>query len=350
MPDDLLVDQLLQRPHGVLRTDLDLLDDGDMARLHRVALTAGDRPTRLRALELVLGCDALAGANLAREILALRPDELVRASTLASIARFGTPGAERTLLEALQTDDDRLVRLKAAAGLARVGSAESLGPLAEVAASDDQWLARQAGFALVVVAFRAGTADYDPRPVDRAGLLPGPAIGDAGVVPIEVGHASVSNVLDGLAGDTFGLTLDPGRAVPNMFCAGREYALLLDESVFADSPASLATRRSVPAMMAERAPTGGSWAVRWVAVSWPADQDKVNIQLHETSGQVAYVGTGIPTADGNLRIELAAARRPGGAPVVLTLLVSSDGVVIEQAASAAKTEPALIPEPLEFGA
>jgi HEAT repeats len=341
MPDRL--DLLFQTSHRLTQDAVGSLTAADLDQLRSIA--SGSQPSlyRARAIDALVLAAAPDAPQLLGEILG-NPDEdpAVRAAAATQLARTARPEAEDLLLRGLATATNLIVRVKILGALARVGSPFSLSELDPLTRDPEPAVSRVAAFSRSVIAYRAGLSGHQvPVPDDFLEVDPKAS------APLVVGRAGVEETratLADLGNDTFGLDLS-GRVGLRIDCGLTRLFLLLSEEFSRRGLAGLLRQPMLPGLIAQRAPSDGSYSVRMVLLAGPEEDKGFHVAVHRTDGGQLLFGSGAVDEEGGT-FELRSVQGQGRLAALLRGRVQGSEIIFTEAASSQQVGGQLTPQPL----
>ena len=336
---------MFQTSHRLDEEAVKSLTAADLDRLRSIASGGEPSPYRARAMDALVMAATPDVPQVLDEILG-NPgeDPAVRAAAASQLARTGRPEAEDFLLRRLPTATDLVVRVKIAGALARVGSPFSLSELDRLARDPEPAVSRLAAFSRSVVAYRAGLPGYAvpvPAPED---FLKVDAERSA---PLVVGRAGVEETratLASLRNDTFGLDLS-SRVGLRIECGLTRLFMTLSENFARRGVAGLLKQPMLPGLIAQRAPSDGSYSVWMVLLAGPRDNGGFHIAVHRTDGTQMMFGSGAADNEGGT-FELRSVRGRGSLAAILRGRVQGSQIVFTEAASSQRVSGQATPQPL----
>jgi len=248
------------------------------------------------------------------------------------------------LLKRLAVTRDLIVRIKVVGALARVGSRFSLSELDRLARDPEPAVSRLAAFGGSVVAYRLGLPGHEvpvPAPdnflkVERDRLAP--------VLVGRTGPEETRITLAGLRHDSFGLNLTTQVGF-RIDCGVTRLFLTLSEEFVRRGVAGVLKQPMLLGLVAQRAPSDGTYSVRMVLLAGPQDKGKFHISVHRTDGTQMMFGSG--TADDlQGRFELQSLRGRGNMAAILRGVVHGSEIVITEAGSSQLMSGQSAPKPL----
>jgi hypothetical protein len=341
MPDRL--ELLFQTSHRLNQEAVGSLTAADLDRLQSIVSGREPSPYRARAMDALVLAAAPVAPQLLGEILGNSDeDSAVRAAAATQLARTARPEAEDLLLRVLPAVTDLVVRVKIVGALARVGSPFSLSELDRLARDPEPAVSRLAAFSRSVIAYRAGLSGHQvPVPDDFLEV-------DAKTsAPLAVGPAGVEEVratLADLRNDTFGLNLS-SRVGLRIDCGLTRLFLTLSEEFTRRGLAGLLRQPMLPGLIAQRAPSDGSYSVRMVLLAGPQDDGGFHIAVHRTDGSQLLFGSGAADDEGGT-FELRSVQGRGSLAAALRGRVHGSEIIFTEAASSQQVVGQLAPQPL----
>lgn len=326
------IDRLLETSHRIDTGRARGLDARELRDLRAVASGEREHPSRVRAMAML----AIADADQARDVLlpvvrGRREAPVARAAAASVLGRVGGDEVERTMTDAVATEEDSTVRLELVTALGKIGghrAAERLRQLAENDAREE--VRKQAAFAHMLVAHRDGGERVEP-PAPEAGrpLPPRDATNDFGWN--RAGDDEVRHVVDTLHGDDYGVDVARARGFA-VECPPARFVVLLDGALSDGNVLDVAARRpAIAGLVTERSPVGETYSVRWTILTGPepAEDDAAYVAVYRTDGVLAFRGGLSRDADA-ARFSLAANDVPGNLAVDVQGRVGGGDVALER--------------------
>jgi HEAT repeat protein len=343
MPERL--DLLFQTSHRLSEEAIRSLTATDLDQLRSIASGGEPSPYRARAMDLLVMAATPDLPQLLAEILGnADEDPAVRAAAATQLARTGRPQVEDLLLRSLPTATDLVVRVKIVAALARVGSPFSLVELDRLTGDPEPTVSRLAAFSRSVIAYRAGLSGHElPVPAPQDFL----EVDVESSAPLVVGPAGVQETratLADLRNDTFGLDLS-SEAGLRIECGLSRLFLTLSEEFVRRGLAGLLRQPMLPGLIAQRAPSDGSYSVRMLLLAGPQEDGGFHIAVHRTDGSQMLFGSGAEDEEG-ATFELRSVRGKGSLPALLRGRVQGFKIVFTEAAAAQRVGGQSTPQPL----
>jgi HEAT repeats len=343
MPDRLGL--IFQTSHRLNEESLKSLTAVDLDRLRSIASGAEPSPYRTRAMEALVMAATPDVPQVLAEILGNRGENpAIRAAAASQLARTGRPEAEDLLLRWLPTATDLVVRVKILGALARVGSRFSLSELDRLARDPEPAVSRLANFSRSVVAYRAGLPGHEVRVPSQGDFL---KVDPARSAPFAVGRAGVEEIratLVSLGTDTFGLNLST-RVGLRIDCDLTRLFMTISEDFARRGVAGLLKQPMLPGLIAQRAPSDGSYSVRMILLAGPQENGRFHVAMHRTDGTQMMFGSGRADDEG-ATFELRSVRGRGNVAAILRGRLHGSEIVLTEAASAQRVTEQSAPKPL----
>jgi hypothetical protein len=313
--------EIFWKKHRIDRQAIASLTDADIDRIEAIAQGRIDSPHRVRALDVVVAARGVAAVDTLIETADEESlDPALRAAAVIQLGRVGGPEAERALIELAGQAQEPSIRLRTAQALAKTANPDALSAFDALVEDESPLIRRRARFARSVLAYRHGIAGFELAAPAEADLLP-PPNGD--VVDVRMKPASRRAAVAALADverDSYGvlLTQDAAYAIE---CASTKMLLALDRSI-EDAIAAAHDHPRLLGVVAEHAPEAGSYSVRWLVFSTPAERAPW-LSLHRQSGEQVLYGP-MDVEHGSARFELSAVATVGN-PAVSVAGVFTNG-------------------------
>jgi HEAT repeats len=343
MPDRL--DLLFQSSHRLNEEAVRSLTPADLDQLRSIASGSQPSPYRARAMDALVMAATPDVSQVLGDILGNSDeDPAVRAAAATQLTRTGRPEVEDLLLRGLPTATDLVVRVKIAGALARVGSPFALSELDRLADDPEPAVSRLAAFSRSVIAYRAGLSGHEvpvPAPDD---FLEVDAETSEPLVVGPAGAAETRATLADLGNDTFGLDLSR-RVGLRIECGLTRLFMTFSEEFARRGVAGLLRQPMLPGLIAQRAPSDGSYSVRMVLLAGPQDDGGFHIAVHRTDGSQMLFGSGATDAEGG-SFELRSVKGRGSLAAVLRGRIQSSEIVFTEAASSQLVGGQVTPQPL----
>jgi hypothetical protein len=278
------------------------LTDEEIERIEAIAQGRVDSPNRVRAL------DVLAAARGAEAVGALTDtardeslDSTLRSAAVIHLGRIGGPQAEKVLIGLARETRDPSVRMRVAQALAKTGSPDALTAFDALVEDEEPRVRRRAAFARSVLAYRHGIAGFE---------LPAPAYGDLIAFPHSHGLPvrserapleEAARALHDLRRDSYGLQLarDDAYAID---CGPTRMLLALEAHTLQTASSAFGDRPRLLGLVAERSPEDGSYSVKWLVFSTPAEGG-ARLAVHRQTGEQVLYGS-VDGGSGSGRFEL----------------------------------------------
>jgi hypothetical protein len=341
MPDRLAA--MFQTSHRLDEGAIKSLTAADLDQLRSIASGGEPSPYRVRAMDVLVMAATPDVPQVLDEILANpAEDRSLRAAAATQLARTGRPEAEDLLLRRLTTATDLIVRIKIVGALARVGSRFSLPELDRLARDPEPAVSRLAAFGRSVVAYRAGLPGHEvPAPDD---FLKVEAERSAPVLVGRAGLEETRATVASLRNDTFGVNLST-RVGLRIDCGLTRLFLTLSEEFVRRGVAGLLKQPMLPGLVAQRAPSDGTYSVRMVLMAGPQEKRKFHISVHRTDGTQIMFGSGAAD-DQEGTFELRSVRGRGSLAAILRGRIHGSEIVFTEAASSQQMSGQSAPKPL----
>lgn len=339
------LDLIFQSSHRLTEEAMASLTAADVERLRSIA--SGDEPSLYRAHAM----DALARVAIPDVVPVLAEivgntdeDAAIRATAAMQLARTGSPEAEDVLLRNLSTATDLVVVLRLLSALARIGTVFSLSELDQVVRDRQPAVSQLAAFSRSVIAYRAGLTGYE---------VPAPAAEDLleldreHAAQIMVGRASAHEIratLADLRHDDFGVALSNSVGL-RIECGLTRLFMTVSDDFVRRGLDGILRRPMVPALVAQRAPSDGSYSIRMILLAGPDGDGKFHVALHRTDGYPVMFGGGVADDEG-ARFELRSVRGRGSFAAVVRGRLHGSEIVFTEAASSRRLTGQSAPEPL----
>jgi HEAT repeats len=341
------LEELFAATHRLNKAVVGQLTSTDLDDLRSIASGRRVSAHRIRALEaLVLAAPSDAAQVLADVLADPQNDPGLRAAAASQLARTGSPSAEDVLLRNLESATDVTVRTKIIGGLARIGSTFSIEVLDRLTSDSEPAVSRLAAFSRRVIAYRGGLHGYSvPAPgqdeylrIDVATSAPLVA----GIAGEEEARATFADI--GPGAGAFSLDLSSQHAL-QIECGLTRMLLAPSEQFVRRGVAGLLRRPMLPALIAQRAPSDGSYSVRMVVLAGPEDGGIFHIAVYRTEGTLTMFGLGAKDDEG-ATFELRSVQARGNHASLVRGRLQSSAIVFTEAAVGTRIEGQSSPQPL----
>lgn len=328
------VDRLVASKEGM---DLEqfAFDGDDLDDLHARAADAS-RPDCLRAIEIlapVIAADAIDAATP----LVRGGDPRLAAAALAALAPAGEEAVPFLLEGAVSSDP--AVALAAWLALQQAAHSSALDSLATAAQQTVAEAQQQATFAQAIVAYRAGLPGFEIPDPDPGLLLELDRGGDVRTIEASTVSDSDFALLSGRSSSERYLLTEQASATTTLTCAGRDLLLAVDAEVRDQAPDVLLQAPAMLALVGLLDPFRNTCGVALLVLTRPDGAGGVRVTVHDPGGEIAYAGGGT-VADGAVSIAVQAVARPGAVAVALSGTLTTAGLELTEALSAAQVADA----------
>ena len=307
------VEEIFSNKHGLKRRAVASLSEADLEHVEAIARGRIGSPNRVGALEILAIAHGEKAAGTFAETAADESlDPALRAVAVIQLGRVGGPEAERALIELAGNARDASVRLRTAHALAKTASPDALSAFDALVDDENPLVRRRATFARSVLAYRHGIGGFELPVPEEADLLPPPKDEVVRVRSKPAPRDEAGAALADMQRDSYGARLAEDQAYA-IDCGSTRMLLVLDASA---GDADARDRPLFLGLVAERLPEDGSYSVRWLAFSTPADP-ALRLSLNRQSGEQVLDGE-VHVERGSARFELSAVATVGNTAVKVT--------------------------------
>lgn len=309
--------------------------DGDDLDDLRARASDTSRADCIRAIEIlapVIPTDALAAA--------------------APLVAGGDPGRAAAALAAIVPADEEAIPLALAAAVSRdevvaraawltlqqVGRSAGLDALALAAATSVPDVQSQATFAQSVVACRAGVAGHEVPDPDAGSLLELDRAGEVSFIEASpCSDADFARLTDLSTPQRYLLTPDQS-ATTLLICNGVDMLLAVDAEVRDALPDTLLQAPAMLGLVGILDPFHATCSVSLLIFTRPDGAGGLRVSVHDPGGDVLYAGVG-SLSDGTVQLSVQSVALPGAVPVAISGTLTTAGLVLTEALSAAQVAP-----------